>query len=109
MLLRRSRQACFSFLVFLLIVGTRHCVTSVFTGIGKAILMLAFATLLMFLVVRSADIFERLTACLQTLCSYLFEPASTLGFAKQPATSFSVSRKPSLPFRFQLPPPISSL
>jgi len=54
MLFRRKRQAWLSLVFPLVIVGARHCFASFFIGVGKVILALAIASLLMFLVVRSS-------------------------------------------------------
>lgn len=109
MVFRRNRQACLSFLCFLFIINTRHYFSSVFLGIGKVILLLLLSSLLMFLVVRSADIYRHLIAGLQALCLNLFEPVLDSGYVKRSRASLIVPRKPTLPFRFQLPPPISFL
>jgi hypothetical protein len=109
MVFRRNRQACLSFLCFLFIINARHYFSSVFLGIGKVILLLLLSSLLMFLVVRSADIYRHLIAGLQALCLNLFEPVLDSGYVKRSRASLIVPRKPTLPFRFQLPPPVSFL
>jgi hypothetical protein len=106
MLFRRRRQACLALVFPLVLVGTRHCVWSFFTGVGKAILLLLIASLLLFLVVRSADICRRLVACIRTLALCLFAPPAYVAPAHRKWPTLTTPRTPRLPLRFQLPPPV---
>lgn len=109
MLLRRNKQVCFSFLCFLLVANAKHGFASLFESFGKMLLLLVLASLLAFLLVHSEEIYRHLAACLQSLGLALFEPAADTEPAKQPKTLLIATRKPGLPFRFQLPPPAFSL
>ncbi len=107
MFLRRNKEVCFYLLFILLTAGTKHLVGSVFAGIGRTILLVLIASLLLFLIVRSGDIYRRLVASLEALQSSLVEPAAESLTAREPQGSLTLPRTPRLPLRFQLPPPIS--
>ncbi len=108
MILRRNRHLCLSFGCFLLVIGTRYCVTEVVLTLGKAVLLLLAASLLLFLVMRSGDVCRRLTDCLRTACSAVPQPAPDASPRIDSAPRVRLVRKPTLPFRFQLPPPVSA-
>lgn len=107
MFFRRNKEVCSSLFFILLSAGTKHLVGSVFSGIGRTILIVLIASLLLFLIVRSGDIYSRLTASLETLRFSLFEPPDQSITATEPRRSLTLPRTPRLPLRFQLPPPIS--
>jgi uncharacterized membrane protein YjgN (DUF898 family) len=107
MFFRRNKAVCSSLLFVLFTAGTKHLVGSVFSGIGRTILFVLIASLLLFLIVRSGDIYSRLAASLKTLRFSLFEPPDASITARQPRHSLTLPRTPRLPMRFQLPPPIS--
>jgi hypothetical protein len=106
--MRLRRQLGLGILWFAVVTAARHCVAPVFIGIGKALLLLVLASLLMFLVVRAADLFLRLTASLRSLARGIFEPPQATLMAARLAAVPAVSRQPRQPFRFQLPPPAPS-
>jgi hypothetical protein len=105
---RRYRQAVLFVSLYLLAVSLRHCLSFVFAGLGKTICFVLFACLLMFLVVRSADICSSLTACLQALQLALFPLIRDLKPTRRSSISLVVPREPSLSPFFQRPPPIFS-
>jgi len=105
MFFRQNRQVCSSLVFILLAAGTKHLVGSVFAGVGRTILLVLVASLLLFLIVRSGDIYRRLTAALETLRLSLFEPPDESITARRPQLSLTLPRTPRLPLRFQLPPP----
>jgi hypothetical protein len=107
MFFRRNRQVCFNLFFILLAAGTKHLVGSIFAGIGRTILIVLIASLLLFLIVRSGDIYHRIAASLEALRTSLFEPPDESITARQPLRSVTLPRTPRLPLRFQLPPPAS--
>ncbi len=80
----------------------------VIAGLGKTIWFVLFACLLMFLVVRSADICRSLTACLQALQLSLFPHIPDLEPIRQSSIPLLLPKEPSLSPLFQRPPPIFS-
>jgi hypothetical protein len=95
-------------LLSLLWMAAQHYLVSLFSGVGRAIVFLVFASLLLFLVVRSADICRLLTACFEAIGFELLAPLVAEGHGRRMAPVFPALRKPTLPFRFQLPPPFSA-
>lgn len=77
-------------------------------GIGRAILVLLLAILLLFLVRRSEDFFRAIAACLKVLPSAWLAPASCVGFRQLSFASLAVPNTPSLSSLFQRPPPTFS-
>ena len=104
--LSRNRRAYGRFLFFLLLPGTRHCFAALFEGIEKMALALAVASLLVLLVVHAPEICQWLIACRWKVRSYRFRMAAAVAWARPTDPVPAVSRKPPLPFRFQLPPPV---
>jgi hypothetical protein len=105
---QRHRQTVLFVSFYLLAVSLRHCLSFVFAGLGKTICFVLFACLLMFLVVRSADICRSLTACLQALQLALFPLIPDLKRTRRSSISLVVPKEPSLSPFFQRPPPIFS-
>ena len=77
-------------------------------GLGRAIVFLILAVLLMFLVAYRADIERAFAACLRVLPSAWLAPAPRFGFRELSFASLSVPSGPSLSALFQHPPPIFS-
>jgi len=75
-------------------------------GIGRAILFLLLAVLLMFLVGRKADICCSLAACLKAISSSSIAPARVIGFRELSFAFLAVPNEPSLSALFQRPPPL---
>jgi len=77
-------------------------------GIGRAVLVLLLAILLMFLVRRSEEFFRAIAACLKSLPSSWLTPTPWLGFRQLSFASLAVPNTPGLSPLFQRPPPIFS-
>ncbi len=105
-MLRRNRQTVLLVVLSVLFAAMRHCVWSVFAGAGKAILVLAVASLLMFLVVRSSDVTRLLTKSLKTLCWKRFLFSVDIRHTSLPRRLLVPEKPPTLPFLFQIPPPL---
>lgn len=104
---RSKFEPCFHLLLTLIAFGVRHSVSSFFVGVGRLILMLAVASLLVFLAAHSGDIYRQLIARFTPIRLYVFEPSCKVGPAMPRGTSLTLPRTPRLPLRFQLPPPSS--
>jgi len=79
-----------------------------FAGLGRAILFLILAVLLMFLVACRADIERAFAACLCAIPSAWLVPARRFRFRELSFASLSVPSAPSLSALFQRPPPCLS-
>ena len=77
-------------------------------GFGKLLVFLVFASLLMFVVVHSAEIRRVAVAFFEALRLPLFSLVVDSGSVERPPTDMAVPNKPFLPSLFQRPPPIFS-
>jgi len=77
-------------------------------GLGRAIVFLILAILLMFLVACRPDIERAFAACLRALPSAWLAPAAPSGLRELSFASLSVPSAPRLSAPFQRPPPIFS-
>jgi hypothetical protein len=107
MLFRSKLQTCFHLLLPLIAFGVRHSVSSLFAGLGKLLLMLTVATVLLFLAAHSAQIIRLVLARLQSICFLTVEAPHALCPPQSKTPSRILLRTPRLPLRFQLPPPVS--
>ena len=82
--------------------------TLLLEGLGRTVFVLLLACLLLFLVVRSADVCRRLADCLRACSFSHFVPACGCEFRDFAFTSAEVPRAPSPAALFQRPPPIFS-
>ena len=99
-----AKEAAFYALVFCL-----PCYrTLFFDGLGRTIWALLFACLLMFLVVRSAEVCRFFADCLRAIPSFL--PAPYLVRERRTASSIFLAapNAPNIVPLFQRPPPIFS-
>ena len=106
MRLRQNRQAVLGMLLWLLWMAAQHYLVALFSGVGRAIVFLVFTGLLLFLVVRSADVCRLLAACFEAIGFEFLSPLLAEVHPRHIEPVFAASRKPALPFRFQLPPPV---
>ena len=74
-------------------------------GLGRTIFVLLLACLLLFLVVRSADVCRRLADCLRACSFSQFVPACGCEFRDFAFVSLGIRRTPSLAALYQRPPP----
>jgi hypothetical protein len=95
MRLRQNRQTVFGMLLWLLWMAAQHYLVALFCGVGRAIVFLVFASLLLFLVVRSADICRLLVACFEAIGFELLAPLLAEVHARHVAPVFVASRKPA--------------
>ena len=84
-----------------------HYQSLLFEGIGRSIVILLLACLLMFLVVRSPEICRVVTECLIAILSWL-GPSFTQEFRALLFISLSVPNAPTVSPLFQRPPPLFS-
>ena len=104
---RSKFDTCFHLLLPLIAFGVKHSVSSFFVGVDKLLLLCAVAGLLMFLASHSEDICRRLTAYVESVCLYVFEPSRKAGLSMPQEASLTLPWAPRLRLIFQLPPPIS--
>lgn len=107
---RRCRQVILTLAFSLLVL----CVTNQFGGfvteeLGKLILLLIIAALILFVVNRSSALRRLLAVRLVDLAGFLFALIPYRGFIRRIASLAVVANVLVLPFRFQRPPPILSL
>ena len=107
MLFRSKFQTCFHLLLPLIAFGVRHSVSHFFAGVGKLLLTLLIAALLLFVAAHSAKVIRRVIARLQSICLFVVESSSRLCPPQSQTPSRPLLRTPRLPLRFQLPPPVS--
>jgi hypothetical protein len=84
-----------------------HYQSLLFEGIGRSIMVVLLACLLMFLVVRSTEICRVVTECLIAFLSWL-APSFTQEFRALLFISLSVPNAPAVSPLFQRPPPVFS-
>jgi hypothetical protein len=75
------------------------------SGIGKSISVLLFCSLLMFTIVRSADLYRTISSCLQALPLSWLAPVFDCGWLSLPAMGLLVPSEPALSPVAQRPPP----
>ena len=91
----------------LLLLCLPHYQSLLFEGIGRSIVIILFACLLMFLVVRSPEICRVVAECLIAFRSWL-GPLFTQEFRALLFVSQSVPNAPGVRPLFQRPPPLFS-
>ena len=105
----RFSQVVSDAVFYLLTLNVPHYRSLLLAGLGKAICFLLLAALLMFLVVRSADICKAITADLHVVPLSWFAPLRDHG-SLEPWSRFPVMpAEPSLSPFSPRPPPIFSL
>ena len=77
-------------------------------GVGRAIVLLLLAVLLMFLVTRRADVVRAIASCLNVFPSSWLAPPPAIGSRELSFASLFVPSAPSLAPLFQRPPPLFS-
>jgi hypothetical protein len=77
-------------------------------GVGRAIVLLLLAVVLMFLVTRRADVVRAIASCLHALPSSWLAPPPAIGLRELSFASLAVPSAPSLAPLFQRPPPLFS-
>lgn len=82
--------------------------TLLLEGLGRTIVVLLLACLLLFLVVRSADVCRRLADCLRASWYSRFALVCGLEFRDFAFACLGIPRTPSLAVLYQRPPPIFS-
>lgn len=105
---QRHREAVMDIVLYALPVCLPFYQALLIGGIGRAMLLLLLAVLLMFLVSRSADFCRSIAAGLRELPFSWLAPAPRLGFRQLSFASLAVPNAPSLSPLFQRPPPIFS-
>jgi hypothetical protein len=108
--MHRCRQVILTLAFSLLVL----CVTNQFGGfvteeLGKLILLLIIAALILFIVNRSSALRRLLAVCLVDLAGLPFTLILYCGFIRRTTSLAVVANVLVLPFRFQRPPPILSL
>lgn len=83
--------------------------TLVIGGVGKLVVFLVLAGLLVFVLTHSADIRKVIASCLQWLPISLFAPTPKRAYIRQSPAELVVPREPSLTSIFQRPPPFLAL
>jgi hypothetical protein len=78
------------------------------SGIGKSIGILLFCSVLMFTIVRSAELYRTITSCLQALPLSWLAPVFDCGWLSLPSMGLLVPSEPTLSPIAQRPPPIFS-
>jgi len=78
-------------------------------GFSKLLIFLVFGSLLMFVVVHSAEIRRVAVVLLEPLRLPLFSLVVDPGWIERPPTPIPAPEKATLPPLFQRPPPVSSL
>jgi hypothetical protein len=92
----------------LFVVSLPHCRSFLCSGLGRTIGTLLFATVLMFTIVRSADLYRTISTCLLALPLSWVAPVFDCGFASIPSFDLLVASEPALSPIAQRPPPIFS-
>ena len=105
---RGSREVTMDLFLYALPVYLAFYHALVIGGLGRAILFLILAVLLMFLVACRLDIECAFAACLRALPSAWLAPAAPSGLRELSFASLSVPSAPRLSAPFQRPPPIFS-
>ncbi len=105
---RGSREVAMDLFLYALPVYLAFYQALVIGGLGRAILFLILAVLLMFLVACRSDIERALAACLSALPSAWLAPVPRFGFRELSFVSLSIPSAPTLSALFQRPPPIFS-
>lgn len=105
----RCWQTLLNVACYLSVVSVSGFCPLVFGGLFKLIAFLVFACLLMFVVVRSADLRRVVAACLQMLPISLFALFVGRRRIERSPTARLVPNEPSLSPFFQRPPPIFSV
>ncbi len=101
---RVAAEECFCLLVLCL----PYYQALLFAGISGMISVVLLTFLLMFVAVRSPDIYRTITACLKALPISWAPPISDRGGLWASVPSHAVAQGPSLAPSFQRPPPIFS-
>ena len=98
------------YLIFhlLFVVSLPHCRSFLCSGLGRTIGTFLFAAVLMFTIVRSADLYRTITSCLRAFPLSWIAPVFACGFASLPAIFLLVPGEPTLSPDAQRPPPIFS-
>jgi hypothetical protein len=82
-----------------------HCRSFLCSGIGKSIGVLLFCSVLMFTIVRSADLYRTISSCLQAFPLSWLAPVFDCGWLSLPSTGLLVPSEPALSPVAQRPPP----
>lgn len=92
----------------LLVASLPHFRSFLFSGLWRTIGTLVFATVLMFTVMRSADLYKTITYCLKALPLSWVAPVFDCGLPSTASICLVVPREPALSPLAQRPPPIFS-
>jgi hypothetical protein len=86
-------------------VSLPQCRSFLGSGIGKSVAVLLFCSVLMFTIVRSADLYGTLSSCLQAFPLSWLAPVFDCGWMSLPSTGLLVPSEPALSPVAQRPPP----
>jgi hypothetical protein len=75
------------------------------SGIGKSIAIVLFCSVLMFTIVRSADLYRTISSCLRALPLSWLAPVFDCGWLSLPSMGLLVPSEPALSPVAQRPPP----
>jgi hypothetical protein len=103
---QKHREMAVDILMYMLPVYLPFYQAMLVAGVGRAVVLLLLAVLLMFLVTRRADVVRAIASCLRALPSSWLAPAPEIGFRELSFASLSVPNAPSLAPLFQRPPPL---
>ncbi len=92
----------------LFVVSLPHCRSFLCSGLGRTIGTFLFAAVLMFTIVRSADLYRTITSCLQAFPLSWIAPVFDCGWGSIPSIDVFVASEPTLSPVAQRPPPIFS-
>ena len=92
---------------FLIICLTNQLAGLLFSGLGKALIILIFAALILFVVNRTSALYGAVIAAALDQAGLLLKVATQAHFIGQGWIPDAFVDEPPLPSRFQRPPPLS--